>query len=47
MKTLKISDSIHEELTRIKGQLIARNGKVKSYDETIAELIKFWKEKKK
>jgi len=46
MKTLKISDSVHEELTRIKGQLIARNGKTKSYSDAIAELIQFWKEKK-
>jgi hypothetical protein len=47
MKTLKIQDETHTELTRIVGELTARNGSQKTYDETIMELIQFWRKNRK
>jgi len=44
MKTIRISDEIHGELTKIVGELIARKGKRITYDEAIKELIAFWRE---
>lgn len=44
MKTLKISDEVHRQLTKAKGELMARTGKADlTYDETILELISKWK----
>ncbi len=40
MKTIRISDQTHEELTKMMGEIIARKGKQTTYDETIMELIK-------
>jgi len=45
-KTLKISEETHRLLTKVKGELTARDGKLKTFDETIAELIDFWRKKK-
>ena len=44
MKTIRLSDGIHAELTKIVGELIARKGKRITYDEAIKELIAFWRE---
>jgi len=44
MKTIRLSDEIHAELTKIVGELIARKGKKITYDEAIKELIDFWRE---
>ncbi|MEM3383452.1 MAG: hypothetical protein QW193_05745 [Nitrososphaerales archaeon] len=46
LKTLKIKPETHKELTKIVGELQARNGEVKSFDDAILELIKLWKESK-
>ena len=39
MKTLKVSDQTHAELTRVAGQLTAESGKLKTYEETIIALL--------
>ena len=39
MKTLKISDQTHAELTKIAGQLTAESGKIKTYEEAIEALL--------
>ena len=44
MRTIRLSDEIHVELTKIVGELIARKGKRITYDEAIMELITFWRE---
>jgi len=44
-KTLKISEETHKLLTKVKGELTARDGEIKTFDETIAELIDFWRRK--
>ena len=43
VKTLKIVDKTHEELTKVKGALMAKLGRAVTYDEAIAELIKIAK----
>ncbi len=40
MKTVRITDETHEELTKMMGEIMARKGKQTTYDETIMELIK-------
>ena len=45
MKTIRIEDQTHIELSKVKGELTIRNGKTKSYDETIKELILVWKKR--
>ena len=47
MVTISISKETHTELRKIKGQLMASNGKERSFDDVIVELINLWKEKKK
>ena len=42
MKTIRIADDTHRQLTQIVGQLTTRNGKTKSYDDAIKELIGLW-----
>jgi len=44
MKTIRLSDDIHVELTKIVGELIARKCKRITYEEAIKELIAFWRE---
>jgi len=46
MTTIHISEETHRELRKIKGELMASNGKERSFDDVILELIKHWKEKK-
>jgi hypothetical protein len=46
VKTLKISDNLHIELTKVKGELTAATGKEATYENTITELIKFWKKQR-
>jgi len=43
MKTLKIREETHRELTKFKGQLTAKTGKEASYDDAIAELLRIAK----
>jgi predicted CopG family antitoxin len=41
MKTLKINEETHKELTKMKGELMATTGKPNlTYDEVILELIR-------
>jgi len=46
MTTIHISEQTHEELRKIKGALMASNGKERSFNDVITELILSWKEKK-
>ncbi|MCW4000576.1 MAG: ribbon-helix-helix domain-containing protein [Candidatus Bathyarchaeota archaeon] len=39
MKTLKISDQFHSELTAIVGQLTAKSGEIKTYEDAIEALL--------
>ena len=39
MKTLKVSDKLHAELTAVVGQLIAESGKTKTYEDAIEALL--------
>ena len=44
--TISISAVTHKELRKIKGRLMSVNGKERSFDEVIDELIKFWRNRK-
>lgn len=46
MTTIHISDETHIELKKIKGSLLVKNGRERSFDEIIRELIACWKEMK-
>jgi Arc/MetJ-type ribon-helix-helix transcriptional regulator len=39
MKTLKVSDKLHAELTALVGQLIAESGKTKTYQDAVEALL--------
>jgi hypothetical protein len=39
MKTLKISDQTHAELTRVAGQLTAESGKIRTYEDAVEALL--------
>jgi len=39
LKTLKITEKTHSELTKVKGKLMAEKGREVTYDETIMWLI--------
>jgi hypothetical protein len=43
LKTLKITEATHQELTKVKGSITAKTGKDATYDDAILELINFWK----
>jgi len=43
MTTISITEETQIELRKIKGQLMASNGKERSFDDVIMELIKHWK----
>jgi predicted CopG family antitoxin len=43
MTTISITEETQTELRKIKGQLMASNGKERSFDDVIIELIKHWK----
>jgi predicted CopG family antitoxin len=45
LKTIRIAEETHTELTKVKGELTRRNGKSKSYDQTIMELIDSWQKR--
>ena len=47
VKTLRISDENHIEMLKIQGQIQARTGEFTSMDDVIAEMIIFYKKKKK
>jgi hypothetical protein len=47
LKMLKVKDDTHRELTVIMGTLTARNGKTKTYNDVLRELITIYKEKRK
>lgn len=42
--SIQIYESTRKELTKVIGELQSKNGKKRSYDEAIGELIKFWRE---
>jgi len=44
MKTLKIQDATHKDLTKLLGELTAQNGQIKTYDDVIRALIKRYRE---
>jgi len=46
LTTIKISDETHTELRKIKGSLLVKNGRERSFDEIIIELIACWKQHK-
>jgi len=41
--TIRISEETHLELRKIKGELLAKNGKERSFDEIIKLLIEHYK----
>jgi predicted CopG family antitoxin len=43
MTTISITEETQTELRKIKGQLMASDGKERSFDDVIMELIKHWK----
>jgi predicted CopG family antitoxin len=43
MTTISITEETQTELRKIKGQLMASDGKERSFDDVIMELIKDWK----
>jgi predicted CopG family antitoxin len=43
MTTISITEETQTELRKIKGQLMASNGKERSFDDVIMELVKHWK----
>lgn len=45
MKTLKINDTTHTELTKVKGLLTSKTGKEATFDDAILWLIQSMKEK--
>jgi len=47
MTTIHISEETHLELNKIKGAMLAENGKERTFDEIIKELIVIWKKTKK
>lgn len=47
MTTIQVSQETHTELNKIKGTMLAKNGKQRSFDKIINELIAVWKETKK
>ncbi|MEM3616465.1 MAG: hypothetical protein QXM65_07800 [Candidatus Bathyarchaeia archaeon] len=46
MPTIHVSEETHTELRKVKGELLAKNGRDRSFDEVIAELIACWKKTK-
>jgi hypothetical protein len=46
-KMIRISDETHTELVKISGELQSKNGRSKTLDDAIKELIRCWKQAKK
>ena len=40
MKTLRVTDEIHAKLTKLLGERIAKTGKIETYNDLIADLLK-------
>jgi hypothetical protein len=40
--SIQIYETTHKELTKLIGELQSHDGKKRSYDEAIIELIQFW-----
>ncbi len=47
VKTMKLTDSTHRDLTMISAALTAKDGKRRTFDETIIELIENYRSKEK
>jgi hypothetical protein len=47
LKTLKIQETTHKELTKVKGSITSETGQDATYDDAIMGLIKSWRETKK
>jgi hypothetical protein len=45
--TIKLSQGTRSELIRVKGQLETDRGQKVTYDQTIQELVAFWKKVRK
>jgi len=43
MPTIFVSDETHTELKKIKGLLLAKDGRERTFDEVIAKLLDHWK----
>lgn len=43
VKTIKISDECHRELTKVLGEFMAQNPDIKTYEQAILKLIEFYK----
>jgi len=46
LTTIQVSEETHIELKKIKGELLARNGKERTFDEIIKFLIDHYKKTK-
>jgi len=46
MTTIQVSEETHLELRKIKGELLAKNGKERSFDEIIRLLIEHYRKTK-
>jgi len=46
MTTIQVSEETHLELRKIKGELLAKNGKERSFDEIIRFLIDHYRKTK-
>jgi len=44
MKSIKISDESYVSLVKLKANLTSKNGKIRTFDEAIQELLNFYKE---
>jgi len=45
MKSIKISDESYVSLVKLKANLTSKNGKIRTFDEAIQELLKVYNEK--
>ena len=45
LKTLKIQETTHKELTKVKGAITSETGIDTTYDEAIMSLIREWHQK--
>lgn len=46
VKTMKISDKTHRELTIVSAEFTAKDGTRRTFDETIMEIINYYRFKK-
>jgi len=44
---MKISDATHRELTIVSAQFTSKDGKRRTFDETIMEIINYYRSKEK